>query len=166
MSELASFPATFAAPQTRADWIAANPLLDLFQFGQESDGSKGIKVGPGYWNDLPYIANSGTKIYRVYLNRTGSNAPSPTVDTDTIGSPTWSRESSGNYLLTKTDAFPVGKTFFICDKAFPQGEDLASVNLVRITQDSASVVRMIVGQESAVGDVDLDSYQFTVLVYP
>lgn len=57
-----SYPATFAGPQPSADWTANNPYLDQFQIGSESDTGAG-KMGPGYWNDLPY--SFGTGIFTV-----------------------------------------------------------------------------------------------------
>ncbi len=58
-----SYPATFAGPQPTALWIEQNPLLEQFQFGMESDGVHGIKVGPGYWNDLVYVAHRPINTY-------------------------------------------------------------------------------------------------------
>lgn len=38
---------------TAAEWTYKNPLLNVGEPGFESDTGK-TKVGPGYWNDLPY----------------------------------------------------------------------------------------------------------------
>lgn len=53
-----SYPLTTRAPQPAADWEAANPLLEQFEEGTESDTGK-TKRGPGYWNDLDYYNPTG-----------------------------------------------------------------------------------------------------------
>lgn len=99
----------------RADLADRNPYLDQFQFAQESDGSKGIKVGPGYWNDLPYIGNTGIKVYRAILTQSASFDPEVVVFENTLGGPVeWTRSGAGIYLGTvngaPVDIFPLDKT--------------------------------------------------------
>ena len=99
--------ATFESPRPRAEWESENPFLTSFQFAQESEEPYGVKVGPGYWNDLSYIANSGIKVYRATLTQTGTGAPTPTVEENTLGGTlVWTRSSAGVYVGTLSDAFP------------------------------------------------------------
>ena len=102
-----NYQATFAAPLTRAELEADNPYVPQFEFLQESDASLGVKVGPGYWNDLPYLANSGIKVYRATLSQTSTDAPIATVLENTLGGElVWTRSAVGSYLGTLAGAFP------------------------------------------------------------
>lgn len=53
------------------------------------------------------------KIYRAMVNQTGTNPPVSTIIINTLGAvPTWSRNVSGEYVLTSVGNFPYGRTFF------------------------------------------------------
>ncbi|MBK8468145.1 MAG: hypothetical protein IPL32_20210 [Chloracidobacterium sp.] len=102
-----NYQATFAAPLTRAELVADNLYIPQFEFLQESDAPYGIKVGPGRWNDRPYLANSGVKIYRASLSQAGTGAPTAVVVENTLGGTlVWTRNSIGSYRATLTGAFP------------------------------------------------------------
>ncbi len=58
-----NYQATFGAPLTRAELVADNPYVPQFEFLQESDESKASRWGR-HWNDLPYLGQSGVKVYR------------------------------------------------------------------------------------------------------
>ena len=62
-----NFYAKFHAPLPAALWVSDNPYLAEFEFGEESDEGRGIKLGPGYWNDLPYFT---ARVQRSYLEST------------------------------------------------------------------------------------------------
>jgi hypothetical protein len=59
-----------------------------------------------------YIDNQAQpKVYRALLTQTGTNAPVATVVHNSLGGiPVWTRNAAGEYLITLTGAFPVGKT--------------------------------------------------------
>lgn len=61
---MSNFYAKFHAPLPTALWVSENPYLAEFEFGEESDGGRGIKLGPGYWNDLTYFT---ARVQRSYL---------------------------------------------------------------------------------------------------
>lgn len=107
-----TYQATFGSPLTRAELVAADDYIPQFEFQQESDESKGIKVGPGNWNDLPYLANSGVKVYRVLLSQSGTSDPDvqSTLE-NTVGELVWTRNDVGEYIGTPTEALDPLRVF-------------------------------------------------------
>lgn len=78
-----NFYAKFHAPLPAALWVSDNPYLAEFEFGEESDGGRGIKLGPGYWNDLPYFT---ARVQRSYLETTITyNTDATLGDTALVG---------------------------------------------------------------------------------
>lgn len=78
-----NFYAKFHAPLPTALWVSENPYLAEFEFGEETDGGRGIKLGPGYWNDLPYFT---ARVQRSYLETTITyNADATLGDTALVG---------------------------------------------------------------------------------
>ncbi|MBK8990155.1 MAG: hypothetical protein IPM39_29510 [Chloroflexi bacterium] len=63
----------------------------------------GVEFGAVSGGD-PYLE------YVALLSQVGGNAPSAAVLKNTIGTITWSRVGEGNYIGTRTGAFPSGKT--------------------------------------------------------
>ncbi len=61
-----------------------------------------------------WAAPSGGSSYKEYvalITQTGTDAPVATVVTNTIGTITWSRQSTGYYKATSSALFTAGKTF-------------------------------------------------------
>lgn len=78
-----NFYAKFHAPLPTALWVSDNPYLAEFEFGEESDGGRGIKLGPGYWNDLSYFT---ARVQRSYLETTITyNTDATLGDTALVG---------------------------------------------------------------------------------
>lgn len=173
MSQLAENPVTYAAPQPAADWEAANPILALFQFGQESD-TGGIKIGDGVtaWNDLPFFTRAGIKVYRAELTQSGTDAPTAVVRENTMGGEiVWTRDLAGQYTGTLAGAFPVGQTalsprgFSYMNSAALPADDDVLVGMERNDADSISV-KTVLGADSSGVDGYLSSWPIKITVYP
>lgn len=53
------------------------------------------------------------KVYRAMINQSGTNPPVSTIIRNELGVvPVWSRNISGEYVLTSVGNFPYGRTFF------------------------------------------------------
>lgn len=77
-----------------------------------SGATKNILAG-----DIAELA--GCKVYRAFLNQTGTNAPVPTiVGTNTIGTLVWARSTTGIYTATLVNGF-VGNVTMITGAAGP-----------------------------------------------
>lgn len=167
-----NYQATFGAPLTRAELVADNPYVPQFEFLQESDAPYGIKVGPGYWNDRPYLANSGVKVYDARLTQTGTNAPTATVLENTLGGTlVWTRNLAGSYIGTLAGAFTVNKTtltpngfLYVNSSALPADDDI----LAGAELDSVDTVRVktVLGADSSGQDGWLTNWPIRILVYP
>lgn len=57
------------------------------------------------------VVVSTAKVYRAIITQTGANPPVSTVLENTLGgTPVWSYDVAGSYILTLAGAFPAGKT--------------------------------------------------------
>lgn len=164
-----NYQATFAAPLTRAELEADNPYVPQFEFLQESDASLGVKVGPGYWNDLPYLANSGVKVYRATLSQTGTSSPTATVLVNTLGGTVvWTRSSAGSYLATLAGAFP-DQTKNFASIIYGVNTSDAEIDGLIVSADASgpdSIVFLARDITSAFADLHCDNAAVEILVYP
>lgn len=165
-----NYQATFGAPLTRAELVADNPYVPQFEFLQESDASKGVKVGSGYWNDLPYLANSGVKIYRATLVQGGAVEPTATVLENTLGGTlVWSRSSAGVYVATLASAFPDDTKVFCSATYGNNNNDLTTdgINLAMYWGSANTVILEAVNISGARSELQCGTgASVEILVYP
>ena len=143
--------------------------MPQFEFLQESDASLGVKVGPGYWNDLPYLANSGVKIYRATLSQSGGSAPVATVLENTLGGEVvWTRTTAGAYSATLADAFP-DPTKVLTQATYGANTDDYTVDgvIVGMNYLSADVIQLLsYSVDGVAADMKVDNAAVEILVYP
>lgn len=102
------------------------------------------------------------KIYKALLSQSGTNAPVATVLVNTLsGTPVWSYDGVGNYILTLASEFPQNKTFIKINNAESGGR----FNLAY--WDSVNTIRVDSADGSGTGYNDLLLYtSFEIEVYP
>ena len=76
------------------------------------------------------------KVYTALLNQSGTNAPVATVLENTLGGAVvWTRESTGKYIGTLSEAFVAGKTFFMSSA----GTSIYLTRGVRVNNNNVSI---------------------------
>lgn len=126
------------------------------------------------WDGSSYQAIlTSYKKYVALLTQSGANPPVPIVLEDTIGisESDYSRVAVGDYRITKTDAFPVGKTIFFSRQFRDVDQGLAEtgVYLNHNSTSPSSILRLSVGEGGAGEENVLDTmfYGFIeIRVYP
>ena len=83
------------------------------------------------------IKNTPLYVCKGFLSQTGTNDPTLTPITDTLGG-TWARVSAGTYTLTKTGAFMVEKTVPLDDVYTDQNN-----NLFKINRTNADIITLL-----------------------
>ena len=93
------------------DGTTAYRLLSPFRLsGEERQSADDVYAAMGLSDSRDGGYDPPFGEYVVLLNQTGTNAPVPTVLTNTLGfTPTWSYSTVGAYLLTSTGNFPEDK---------------------------------------------------------
>lgn len=114
------------------------------------------------YEDLKTGLNGNPKVYKALLTQTGTNAPVATVLVNTLsGTPVWSYDGVGNYILTLASEFPQNKTFIKINNAESGGR----FNLAY--WDSVNTIRVDSADGSGTGYNDLLLYtSFEIEVYP
>lgn len=83
---------------------------------------KGTYSNPLGVNSDSLEANLPYKVYTAIVTQSGTNAPVPTILENTLGAtPTWTRAGAGNYKITLTDAFTIGKSFVLTSTDYLTG---------------------------------------------
>ena len=109
-------------------------------------------------NDIIDSASyGGSKVYKALLTQSGTSAPVATVLVNTLsGTPVWSYDSSGYYLLTLTGEFLAGKTW-----TNPPSFIYSWDGNFKLTRESDNVIGLTI-----TGDDVLDNTSIFIEVYP
>lgn len=87
-------------------------------FPNDSDRS-GIRDGSVTQQDLGTSLTGSLfpyKIYKAILSQSGTDAPVPVILENTIGEIVWTRNGTGRYRATLSNAFPFDKTVFFTNR--------------------------------------------------
>jgi len=102
---------------------------------------------------------AGTKFYRALISQDGFSAPTAQILQNTLGSvPTWIYNGGGNYSLTLTGGFPLGKTFCLMTC---QGS-----GLVVGIEPFVDNINVIYTQANVAGDYGMYRISCEVIVFP
>lgn len=113
---------------------------------------------------IDQLASTITSAYIAYVSQTGTNAPTATEVLNQIGSPVWSRVSTGTYRLTLTGAFPANKTCPIDDCMMDQVGNYYTLN--RISADVMELKTYAYTNISVLADGVLSNRYIAIEIYP
>ena len=107
------------------------------------------------------IPNTPVKIYRALISQTGGNPPTATVLENSLGAvPVWNYNSTGNYSMTLTNAFPVAKTFMFIQPVYASSIAISSNN-------DGNAIRVLTGSSIGVpANTLITNISIEILVYP
>jgi hypothetical protein len=108
-------------------------------------------------------AQLAKSVYTALLNKTSTNAPTPTLLVNTLGTVTWARTGSGTYTMTCTGAFTVNKTVPVSDVYFDTAGN--KMTLERTSADVMTLKTYAAADTETLADVDLTNQYFNVEVY-
>jgi hypothetical protein len=143
-------------------------LTDLIQFGQKMASEAGITM-----NDVPDNEYDGWQLYEAFrkltkpykvltglLSQTSTNAPTVTIlGPNEIGTPVMGYSATGDFTLTITGAFIVGKTTW----SIATGVNGGSESFLRNVDDDYFVINTASGGSPANGV--LNNTPFEIRVY-
>lgn len=113
----------------------------------------------GTWATPP--STPWTSYYFGLISQTGTGDPTQIVIDNTIGALTWTRTGSGVYHATRTDAFPLNKTFVL----MPGFTDLGFLVATTHTNASTIVVKTL-HLSGTNSDGGLNKTPLMILVFP
>jgi len=150
---------------TNQNWT---PLSLLGTDETDDNGSRAVTIEIGSGLDLTdgvltaTGGGSSTKVYRVLLNRTGTDAPAATILENSLGfTPTWSYVDVGTYNLTHTGGFPHDKTWL----SFPNSIGYGVTSAYNMTPPD--VIQIIFLDDTGTPyDMVFSDCPFEILVYP
>ncbi len=124
-----------------------------------------VSSGVGVANIVVSGGGSNVKVFRALLNQSGSNAPTAVVIENTLGGvPVWSRDSSGEYLLTLAGAFPDAAKIYW---SAPVETTMLGVRYVIAHRNDSDSIWVGTVDDSAIGRDDVfSSTPIEILVYP
>jgi hypothetical protein len=148
---------TAVGGQLAASTVAGKTMV--FKFKYNASIAKWMLVNTGVDGYF-----SGIKgVYRAIMTQTGTSAPVATILENSLGfTPTWVRDSAGQYYVDNTGKYVLNKTFVLC------GIDQSSSGIICVTDtinDAPDLVYVKCYNTSFAG-VDVNRFYVEISIYP